>query len=195
MLRVAITVFCLAACAQPAAAIFRFDEIDRRSFRYNRDYFLNIFSYRQRLSHRWRFADSSLGYDITAGSLDNDDLYQLQRARVRVPLADFMHAGFAYEEWEDYDARYTRNEVEVIGRFLRPDGAPDLRSTIGATPPPDGFFIGGRGLLDQNKEFADIGLILGYGTTWWSNRVDLFAPDYGPGRVCTYYARVEARDG
>ena len=25
--------------------------------------------------------------------------------------------------------------------------------------------------------------------------VDLFAPDYGPGRVCTYYARVEARDG
>ena len=71
MLRVAITVFCLAACAQPAAAIFRFDEIDRRSFRYNRDYFLNIFSYRQRLSHRWRFADSSLGYDITAGSLES----------------------------------------------------------------------------------------------------------------------------
>ena len=108
----------------------------------------------------------------------DDELYVNQQARLQIPLTSSLTAAFHHVRWEDYDARYTRNEVEVIGRFLRPDGAPDLRSTIGATPPPDGFFIGGRGLLDQNKEFADIGLILGYGTTWWSNRVDLFAPDW-----------------
>lgn len=177
MLRVAITVFCLAACAQPAAAIFRFDEIDRRSFRYNRDYFLNIFSYRQRLSHRWRFADSSLGYDITAGSLDNDDLYQLQRARVRVPLADFMHAGFAYEEWEDYDARYNRVELETVLRFARPAWSPGLLDTPLDTPRADGFFVGGLGAIKAEKEFADAGVTLGYGNEVAGLRVDVWAVD------------------
>ena len=78
----------LLATARPAAAQFRGDEIEPRKFKYGDDYFINVFSYRQRLTWRWRFGDAAdvprrwfwnaphaatgptaLGYDVTAGSL------------------------------------------------------------------------------------------------------------------------------
>jgi hypothetical protein len=160
-----------------ALAVFRFDEIERRSFDYNREYFLNVFSYRQRLTHRWRFQDASLGYDITAGSLDNNDLYLRQEARVRLPFASNISGQFHYLEWEDYDARFQRNEVEAAFRVLRPDWRPSLLDVPGHVPPHDGLFLGLRGALAAEKEFIDVGLFAGWGAERYGVRLGLLLVD------------------
>ena len=48
----ALSIFMALAAATPSEAIFRFDEIEPRDFRYSDEYFLNVYSYRHRLSHR-----------------------------------------------------------------------------------------------------------------------------------------------
>ena len=161
-----------------AAAIFRFDEIDRRDFEYNDEYFLNLFSFRQRLTHRWSSQDASLAYDITAGSIRSDELYLEQRARLRLPITNELSAEFRYEEWEDYDARYQRTEVELVLRLFRPALRPALWDDPGHVPPPDGLFVGGLGTLDADKEFADIGATVGYAERAWGVRLDVWLADF-----------------
>lgn len=187
----------LLATARPAAAQFRGDEIEPRDYKYGDDYFINVFSYRQRLTWRWRFGDAAdvprrwfwtapgvttgptaLGYDITAGSLTNDDLYLRQQAVVRLPFTDFLGAEYRFLEAEDHDARYRRNEVELLFRFLRPDDAAPLVDTLGHTPAEDGLFLGGLGLLDSYKENADVGLVTGWAGDWLGLRLDVIRPDY-----------------
>lgn len=188
---------CLLVAARPAAAQFRGDEVEPRKFKYGDDYFINVFSYRQRLTWRWRFGDAAdvprrwfwsapwsttgptaLGYDITAGSLTNDDLYLRQQAVVRLPFTDFLGAEYRFLEAEDHDARYRRNEVELLFRFLRPDDAAPLLQTLGHTPAEDGLFLGGLGLLDSFKENADVGLVAGWRGDWLGLRLDVIRPDY-----------------
>ncbi|HBP23685.1 MAG TPA: hypothetical protein DEA08_38645 [Planctomycetes bacterium] len=164
--------------AQDEGAVFRFDEIEPRRHEYNDEYFLNIFNYRKRLTHRWPLRDAALYYDITAGSLRNDELYLEQRAKVRLPFTDHINAEFRFLEWEDYDQRFQRAEVELLFRVLRPDLRLPLTQTIGHTPPADGLFFGGTGLLDSDKEFADIGLVAGYRNLIGGLRVDAIAPDF-----------------
>lgn len=178
-LRVALlTALWLSALASPAQAIWRFDEIGPRRWDYNDEYFINVFNYRPRLTHRWQFRDAALGYAITAGSLRTDELYVEQRAIVRLPWGDQLHGQYAFEEWEDYDNRYQRSEVEILFRFMRPEFRVPLTSTLGWTPPADGLFFGGWGLLDADKEFADLGLIAGYAEERWGLRLEAFAPDF-----------------
>jgi len=168
----------LLSAASPAAAIFRFDEVERRNFEYTNEYFMNLLAYRPRLSHRWRWSQSAVGYRITAGSVRTSELYVDQRAIVRIPWSNHLVGEYRFVETEDYDARYLRNEVEVKFRFFRPEWRPDLLDTFGRTPPPDGLFFGGLGLLDADKEFADLGFALGYGEELWGVRLDLWNPDF-----------------
>lgn len=166
------------AHAQQEGATFRFDELDPREFEYNDEYFINVLNYTQRITHRWKFEDASLGYSITAGSLRNDELYLDQRAKVRLPFSNFLTAEYRYVEWEDYDARFQRHEVEALVRLLREDFSLPLLETTGRTPPADGLFFGGQGVLDADKEFADIGLVLGYRNRVFGVRFDALSPDF-----------------
>lgn len=188
--RGALALALLLAAARPAAAEFRGDEIEPRRFKYSDDYFINVFSYRQRLTHRWRWAeadrvprrwfwsDTAVGYDITAGSLTNDNLFVDQGAIVRLPVTDFATGEYRFVEGEDYDARYRRNEVELLFRVLRPAGSTPLLETLGRTPVEDGLFFGGSGVLDAYKEHADIGLILGWRGEALGARLDVVRPDF-----------------
>ncbi|MBX3472598.1 MAG: hypothetical protein KF878_37580 [Planctomycetes bacterium] len=177
--------------AAPAArGEFRGDEVRPRSFDYNDEYFLNVFSYRQRLTHRWAWGnaasprwrwfwgDTALGYDVTAGSLRSDELYLRQQAIVRLPWSNHVTGEYRFVEDEDYDSRYRRNEVEVLVRLFRPAYALPLLDTLGRTPLPDGLFFGGQGLLDAEKEHADIGWVLGWRGEWLGLRLDLVQVDY-----------------
>ena len=165
-------------CAQEEGATFRFDEIAPRDFEYNDEYFISVLNYTQRLSHRWTYEDAAVGYTVTAGSLSSDELYLYQRAKVRFPLSDLLSVEYRYVEWEDYDARFQRHEVEALVRLLREDFSLPLGQTLGQTPPADGLFFGGQGVLDAEKEFADIGLVLGYRNRTWGLRCDALAPDF-----------------
>lgn len=173
-----LAAFALSAAAQDEGAVFRFDEIEPRRHEFSTDYFLNVFNYRKRLTHRWPLRDAALYYDITAGSLTNDELYVEQRAKVRLPFADHLSAEFRFIELEDYDQRFQRAEVELLFRLFRPDLSLPLTQTVGYTPPADGLFFGGTGLLDADKEFADIGLVLGYRNLIGGLRLDAIAPDF-----------------
>lgn len=184
-----LLILSLLGLAGPAAAQFRQDELEPRQDRYSDDRFVSQLSYRPRLSHRWAWgqandplrrwwwnSETALGYAITAGSVSNDELYLDQGAIVRLPMTDFLGAEYRFVETEDYDARYLRNEVELLFRFLRP--GPSLNSTLGYTPPEDGLFLGAMGLLDAEKEFADVGLVGGWRGEYAGLRLDLIAPDY-----------------
>lgn len=176
--------------APAARGEFRGDEVGPRSFEYNDEYFLNVFSYRQRLTHRWAWGnaasprwrwfwgDTALGYDVTAGSLRSDELYLRQQAVVRLPWSNHVTGEYRFVEDEDYDSRYRRNEVEVLVRLFRPAYALPLLDTLGRTPLPDGLFFGGQGLLDAEKEHADIGWVLGWRGEWLGLRLDLVQVDY-----------------
>lgn len=175
---VALVGVLLAGTAERAEAIFRFDEIEPRPFAYNDEYFINIFSYRIRPSIRWKMRDAAMMYGVTAGSLRNDELYLDQRARIRTPLGDHLTAQYELIEWEDYDNRFQRNEVELLFRFLRPEWAPRLSETLGRTPPADGLFFGGWGMLDADKEFADMGFVAGYRNEHAGLRLNWYMPDF-----------------
>ncbi|MGE0708523.1 MAG: hypothetical protein AB7N76_23170 [Planctomycetota bacterium] len=165
------------ARAQQDGAVFRGDEVQPRDFAYNDEYFVNVLNYRQRLSSRWRLVDAAVAYDITAGSLRNDELYVNQRARLRLPFSDVLTGEYRFVQWEDYDARFQRHEVELLARVLRPTMRLPLLATVGRTPPPDGLFFGGQGVLEQRKERADMGLVLGYRNALLGARVDALAVD------------------
>ena len=168
--------------ASPAEARFRLDEIEPRSWRYNFDYYIQVLTYRPRLAYRWRWDDgwdnAAVGYSITAGSLTHDELYLESRAVARLPFGDHMSAEYRYVEFEDYDARYRMNEVELAVRLFRPAYAPPLSDTLGRTPPPDGLHLGGTGVLSAEKEFADMGFFLGYRGDVVFARVDVLKPDF-----------------
>lgn len=164
--------------ASPAAAIWRFDEVEPRRFDYSDEYFINAYSYRPRLSHRWAWQGAAVGYRVTAGSLASDELYLNQEAIVRLPFSDHLVGQYRFREWEDYDARWLRNEVEVVFQFLRPPWRLPLTETLGWTPVYDGLFLGGMGLLDADKEFADVGLLVGWRGTRFGWRLDAIAPDF-----------------
>lgn len=176
--------------SSPARAEFRGDERGARSFEYNDEYFLNLFSYRQRLTHRWVWAnagsarwrwfwsDTSLGYNVTAGSVRSDELYVHQEAIVRLPFTNNLTGEYRFVESEDYDTRWLRNEVEVLLRFFRPAYSLPLLDTVGRTPPEDGLFVGGLGLLDADKENADLGAVVGWRGDTFGVRVDLVRPDF-----------------
>ncbi len=174
----AVSLLLLGLAPRPAAAIFRFDEVRPRDFDFNVDHFLNVFSYRERLTHRWRWQDAAMGYRVTAGSLTSDELYLSHEAVVRVPFAGPLGAEYRFVETEDYDARWARHEVELALRFARPDYRLALPATLGRTPPLDGFFVGGLGLLDADKEFSDVGLILGWHDGRKGLRLDVISPDF-----------------
>lgn len=175
-----LALFCWSAqaSAQEEGATFRFDEIEPRDFDYNDEYFLGVLNYTQRLSHRWTYEDAAVGYSVTAGSVSSADLYLDQRAKVRFPLSDVFSVEYRYVEWEDYDARFQRHEVEALVRLLREDFSLPLSQTLGHTPPADGLFFGGQGVLNAEKEFADLGLVLGYRNRVWGLRCDALAPDF-----------------
>lgn len=176
--------------ASSARAEFRGDEIGPREFDYNDEYFLNLFSYRLRLTHRWAWGDAAsprwrwfwgdtaVGYDITAGSIRTDELYLHQQAIVRLPMSSHITTEYRFIETEDHDTRYLRNEVELLLRFFRPSYALPLLDTLGRTPPEDGLFFGGQGLIDADKENADIGWVLGWRGDWLGVRLDLIQVDY-----------------
>lgn len=164
--------------AAPAEAIFRFDEIEPRSYDFNDEYFINIFNYRRRITHRWHRRDAALGYSITSGSLNTSELYVDQRATIRLPWGDNVSTEYRFIEWEDYDAHYQRNELELLLRFFRPIGLEPLGNSRGRTPRADGLFFGGLGVLDADKEFADLGVSGGYRDETWGVRLDAWAPDF-----------------
>jgi hypothetical protein len=164
--------------ATPAEAIFRFDEIEPRTYDFNDEYFINIFNYRRRIEHRWHRRDAALVYSVTSGSLRTDELYVDQRATIRLPWGDNVSTHYRFVEWEDYDARYQRNELELLTRFFRPVGLEPLGNSRGRTPRADGLFFGGLGVLDADKEFADLGLAAGYRNETWGVRLDAWAPDF-----------------
>lgn len=166
------------AAAQQEGATFRFDELDPRDFEYNDEYFINVLNYTQRITHRWKYEDAALGYSITAGSLRNDELYLDQRAKVRLPFSNFLTAEYRYVEWEDYDSRFQRHEVEALVRLFREDFSLPLLETTGRTPSADGLFIGGQGVLDADKEFADLGFVAGYRNRVFGLRFDALTPDF-----------------
>lgn len=177
----------LLALAAPASAQFRQDEVGPRSFRYGDDYFINVFSYRMRLTHRWQWGEASdplrrwwwtspaIGYSVTAGSLTNDDLYVQQGAIVRFPLLDALTGEYRYVGREDYDERYERNEVELLVRLARPGLS--LDQDILHTPPEDGLFVGGLGVIEAEKQFADMGLVAGWRGERFGVRFDLIQAD------------------
>lgn len=181
----------LAAVAPTSArAEFRGDEIGPREFDYNDEYFLNLYSYRPRLTHRWAWGNAAsprwrwfwgntaVGYDVTAGSTRSDELYLHQEAIVRLPWSNHITGEYRFIESEDYDTRYRRNEVELLFRFFRPDYSLPLLDTLGRTPHEDGLFFGGQGLLDAEKENADIGWVLGWRGDWLGVRLDYINVDY-----------------
>jgi hypothetical protein len=188
----AATLACLALLVAPApvSAEFRGDERGARSYEYNDEYFLNLFSYRPRLTHRWVWAnagsarwrwfwsDTALGYNVTAGSVRSDELYLHQEAIVRLPFSNNITAEYRFVESEDYDSRWLRNEVELLFRFFRPAYTLPLLDTVGRTPPEDGLFFGGQGLLDADKENADLGAVVGWRGDAFGVRVDLVRPDF-----------------
>lgn len=186
----ALAIAALALVQTTAHAELRRDEIGPRRFDYNDEYFLNLYSYRPRLTHRWVWADAAnprwrwfwsstaVGYTVTAGSIRTDELYLHQEAMVRLPWTNNLTAEYRFIESEDYDTRHLRNEVEVLFRFLRPAYSLPLLDTLGRTPPEDGLFFGGQGLLDADKENADIGGVLGWRGDWFGIRLDYLAVDY-----------------
>lgn len=178
----ALVVVAALGSAAPAEARFRFDEVDPRPWRYNFDYWIQVLTYRPRIAYRWRWDDgwnrAALGISVTAGSLTHDELYLEHRAVVRLPFADFLSAEYRFVEFEDYDARYRLNEVELAVRLFRPDYAPPLTDTLGRTPPPDGLHFGGTGVLSAEKEFADMGFFVGYRGDVVYGRVDVLKPDF-----------------
>ncbi len=158
-------------------------DLEVRPYTFGFDYFLQIYTYTPRLLFRWMWDDgwenTAVGYTITAGSLTSDDLYVDQRARVRVPITDWLGGQFEYLEAEDYDGRLRLAEVELVFRVLRPEGRAPLTATPGWTPRPDGFFFGGTGgVLDRFKEYADIGFVAGYRNDFVGVRVDLIRSDW-----------------
>ncbi len=180
----------LLLAAAPARAELRRDELGPREFDYNDEYFLNLYSYRPRLTHRWAWGNAAsprwrwfwgttaVGYDVTAGSTRSDELYLHQEAVVRLPWSNHLTAEYRFVETEDYDTRYLRNEVELLFRFFRPAYSLPLLDTLGRTPPEDGLFFGGQGLLDADKENADIGWVLGWRGEWFGVRLDYINVDY-----------------
>ena len=165
------------AHAQQEGATFRFDEIEPRDFEYTDEYFINVLNYTRRLTHQWRFEDAALGYDITAGSVSKNDLYIDQRVKVRLPFSNVLSGKYRLIEWEDYDTRFQRHEVEVLVRLFREDLRPALLDSVGHTPAPDGLFFGIQGAPAAEKEFADLGWVLGYRDSIWGLRCDALAPD------------------
>lgn len=178
----------LLAWAGPAAAQFRQDEVEPRDYRYRDDHFISVFTYTPRLSHRWAWGWASdelrrwwwshpaVGYAVSAGSVSNDDLWVYQGAIVRLPLGDHLSGEYRFLQEEDYDSRYLRNEVELLVRLFRP--GPSLGYSLGGTPAEDGLFLGALGLIDADKEFADVGVVGGWRGEWLGLRLDLIAPDY-----------------
>jgi len=160
-----------------AAGEFRFDEIEPRSYDFNDEYFLNVYSYRPRITHRWKFRDAAIAYHITAGSLRSDELFLDTQATIRLPFFDHASGEYRFVETEDYDTRYRRNEVEVLFRVLRPDYRLPLSDTLGRTPELDGLFFGGTGVLAAEKELADLGFAVGYRDEIAGARLDIVEVD------------------
>lgn len=97
---------------------------------------------------------------------------------MRLPWSNHITAEYRFIETEDYDTRYLRNEVEILFRLFRPSYSLPLLDTLGRTPPEDGLFFGGQGLLDADKENADIGWVLGWRGDWLAIRLDYIATDF-----------------
>ncbi|MEZ6188768.1 MAG: hypothetical protein R3F62_27670 [Planctomycetota bacterium] len=165
-------------CALPCQAEFRFEEFEERDFTYHDEYFISWLSFRPRLRHRWRWRDAAVGYFLTVGSLKSTEFYLDQRVRLRVPFSNHLTGEYRLIQTEDYDSRYTRNEVEAVLRVLRPERALPLTQTLGSTPRPDGLFAGATAELHPDKEFVDAGALVGYGTLRSSIRLDVVRPDF-----------------
>lgn len=185
-----LALLALLLVATPATAELRGDEEGPRDFDYNDEYFLNLFSYRWRLTHRWQWGEAArvpwrwmwggtaVGYHVSAGSVRTNELFLHQEAIVRLPFSSHLTGEYRFLETEDHESRYHRSEVEVLFRFFRPPDATPLLSTLGRTPPPDGLFVGGQGLLDADKENADLGLVLGWRGDVLGVRLDVIRPEF-----------------
>ncbi|MCA8925462.1 MAG: hypothetical protein KDD82_26880 [Planctomycetes bacterium] len=163
--------------ARVGRAEFRGDELEPRGFEYHDEYFISYLSFRPRLSYRWQWRDAAIGYATTVGSLRATEFYLDQRVRLRIPFSDELTGEYRLIQTEDYDARYTRNEVEVVVRAFRPARLAPLSQTLGFTPMPDGLFFGATAELQAAKEFVDVGGVLGYATANSGIRLDVVRPD------------------
>ncbi|MEW6743391.1 MAG: hypothetical protein AB1486_11595 [Planctomycetota bacterium] len=95
-------------------AIFRNDEIEPRDFRFNEEYFLNIFSYQPPPEWDEAFEASDKAYLLTAGSLRSDEFYIREQLRIHLPMVEELHFHYDLLQDEDFDTRYWRQRVALL---------------------------------------------------------------------------------
>ena len=68
-------------------AVFRGDEIEPRDFEFNKEYFLNILSYKPGPDWEILWQGTERGYLVTAGSLRSDEFYIRQEVKLHMDVA------------------------------------------------------------------------------------------------------------
>lgn len=130
--RVGKGVALLALCSQARALhaqdmidAFRGDEIEDRSYDYDRQHFLNAlsFDFDPTKQRQWDLAPN--GYRGTAGSLNSREILLHQEMKMFFPGGERITARLQFLQSEDFDSRYMRFLVEPLLKL-------DANWTLGA---------------------------------------------------------------
>ena len=71
--------FLALAVQSPAEALFRGDEFERREFKLEREYFLDILSYLPSFETELRYRGADKAYLVGSGSINSNELFIWQR--------------------------------------------------------------------------------------------------------------------
>lgn len=141
--RAALTILALlAAFPAGAGAQFRGDEAEDRNWDYSPRYFFEVLSFRMpwRWERTWESRDD--GYRIELGSVDTDEFWVRQEARLRRPLAEGIAIRFSFLGGLPLRPRPARREPRVP---VPPD-ARGSRGLGGAVPRLGAAAPGRRGV-------------------------------------------------
>lgn len=95
-------------------AVFRGDEIDPRDFEFNKEYFLNLTSYRVAPDWEELHKANDRAYLVNVGSVRSDEFYLYQDLKVHLDVNEKARFHFDFLQHEDFDTRFLRNRVGLV---------------------------------------------------------------------------------
>ena len=87
---------------------FRREEQDDRSFDYDKQSFIDRFSYRFDLNSYREWEKYREGFRISAGSISSDEMYVASQFQKKWFLDDWLFTTLRYRRDEDFDSRFDR---------------------------------------------------------------------------------------
>ncbi len=152
----ALLTFCAPAisAAQDMIDVFRGEEIDDRDFVYDQGHFLNVLSYE--IDPEWEktFEFSRNGHLLTAGTLDDQEIWIHQQLKLQPQLTEKLSYRFHFQQAEDFESRYVRFLLEAEYAIH-----PNWKISIPFTPLPqkDSLDLGiGLTYTDENVRYLKL---------------------------------------